>query len=402
MPRKKIDERGQLVKRGRVWVIRETIERTNPTRKEYIRATTGTKNKLLAEDFRRKLFKQFELEDQDRKNLYTRIKLIEGLREYIDDHVEIHNKRPDIARTTLNRLLGKNGHWKFPDVYTDELIPVYIQKLVAARIRRGLAGSTINKELRLLSAGLKWLRKHKDIRDSLHERNEFAWTDYTVPTFEKKRWINMAQLEELLSLITSEDQRDLALGIALTGSRPGECRWLRWDQIDLSETEGSIHLERTKVEGTEYQDFTIKLNSVLLEMFKRRWNTYNTLGNSVPTYVFESPIVLGQPIGRPRQIDKAIKRMGLNDNERLVKRKGKFTVHSLRDSFASLALQNGMAITEVQQCLGHSNVKQTQKYARHLEGEATKKAAKIFENFDLNKVEDNANDNNDLVAGCAA
>ena len=94
--------------------------------------------------------------------------------------------------------------------------------------------------------------------------------------------------------------------------------------------------------------------------------------------------------------------MGINNNERLVKRKGRFTVHSLRDSFASLALQNDMNIKEVQACLGHASVTQTEKYARILEDDATKKAAKVFENFDPNKEQENVNDNKDLVAGCAA
>jgi len=44
----------------------------------------------------------------------------------------------------------------------------------------------------------------------------------------------------------------------------------------------------------------------------------------------------------------------------------------------------------------------TRKYACHLEGEATKKAAKIFENSDPNNNQYNANDNKDLVGQCAA
>jgi integrase len=62
-------------------------------------------------------------------------------------------------------------------------------------------------------------------------------------------------------------------------------------------------------------------------------------------------------------IRKAIDRAGCNSNPAQVKRDGRATCHTFRDTFASWLLQRGVSLFKVQQLLGHSTPTMTQKYA---------------------------------------
>jgi site-specific recombinase XerD len=55
-----------------------------------------------------------------------------------------------------------------------------------------------------------------------------------------------------------------------------------------------------------------------------------------------------------------------NTSKRVIDQRGKATVHTLRDTFASKLLQRGLSLQKVSKLLGHSTIVQTMKYA-HLE-----------------------------------
>ena len=87
-----------------------------------------------------------------------------------------------------------------------------------------------------------------------------------------------------------------------------------------------------------------------------------------------------QPVSTLHSIQTAIDKVGLNDNERLVAKKGKFTPHSLRDSYVSLLAQSGeVHLYEIQQLLGHTTPQMTQKYAHLVPEQVGKKAKAIME-----------------------
>ena len=76
--------------------------------------------------------------------------------------------------------------------------------------------------------------------------------------------------------------------------------------------------------------------------------------------------------------------MGLNDNKKLVKQKGKFTLHSLRDSYASNLVKSGkVELYDLQKILGHTTPQMTQKYAHLKPNEASKKAKAVLDNDGL-------------------
>ena len=79
-------------------------------------------------------------------------------------------------------------------------------------------------------------------------------------------------------------------------------------------------------------------------------------------------------------IDYAIAKSGINDDPVLVEKKGKFTIHSLRDTFASTLAQSGNHdINEIRELLGHTTTTMTQKYAHLIPDDLTRKATATFD-----------------------
>lgn len=71
-----------------------------------------------------------------------------------------------------------------------------------------------------------------------------------------------------------------------------------------------------------------------------------------------------------------IARAGLNGPE-MVKRYGKFTVHSLRDSYATRLTEQGITPSELMHLLGHSNEEMSMKYIHMRPNDAINKGSQM-------------------------
>ena len=145
-----------------------------------------------------------------------------------------------------------------------------------------------------------------------------------------------------------QDNYDLICLLLDTGARYSEIATLEWRQIDLSRR--TINLWRSKVQNQSI----LMICDRSLEILKRRDQTRQTT-NRNKTCLFENK--KGGPRGyQVLAIRKAFARAGLTD----------CTIHTLRHTHASRLVQMGMSIYEVQQILGHCDVKTTMRYS-HLE-----------------------------------
>lgn len=77
-------------------------------------------------------------------------------------------------------------------------------------------------------------------------------------------------------------------------------------------------------------------------------------------------------------IKKAVDRAGLNAPDMVKEKGGKVTMHTLRHSFASKLVKNGVSLFEVSVLLDHSNPKMTQRYAHLAPDDAGRKAVGII------------------------
>ncbi len=127
--------------------------------------------------------------------------------------------------------------------------------------------------------------------------------------------------------------------MVLTGARKSEILGLRWSDIDFENS--GLHLPDSKT-GRK----TIPLAAAALELFK------GLLRGESP-YVFPATKGEGHYVGLPKAWAKLKKRAGLDD----------VTIHTLRHSFASIAVAGGDSLILVGKVLGHVQTRTTEKYA---------------------------------------
>lgn len=154
---------------------------------------------------------------------------------------------------------------------------------------------------------------------------------------------------EILSLIQKTENMKHKLIIELlysSGLRLSECVNLKYSNIDLNEGIGWVRSGK----GSKDRIFIIS------EIFKKDLLHYieNTKSNT-KSYIF---LVNGKKMstrGIQYAIKTAAKRAGIEKDVH---------VHTLRHSFATHLLENGVDIRKIQKLLGHSNLQTTQIYTQ--------------------------------------
>ena len=163
----------------------------------------------------------------------------------------------------------------------------------------------------------------------------------------RERFLTSAELAKLGEvLIEAKGVNPVAISairaLILTGARKSEILGLRWEDIDFENS--GIHLPDSKT-GKK----TIPLAAAALELFEG-------LPRGGSPYVFPATKGEGHYLGLPKVWAKLKKRAGLND----------VTIHTLRHSFASIAVAGGDSLILVGKVLGHVQTRTTEKYS-HLD-----------------------------------
>nr|ANO58291.1 integrase [uncultured Alphaproteobacteria bacterium] len=362
------------------YYLREMVELFHPThRKVRVRASTGCRSLkdtdagIGAQTWRNRYIKKLQDEDARGEIDKAKMHIHQGIRIYMDEELAPNVKNMRDNEQIYRRLTGQNPkHPALPNVLTADLTAKHMYRLRSQRVKAGLAASTINHEIYLISGALDWLADAQDVVVP-----KILWKKLTLKPFEKKRWATVTQLKEITLAISDPIYQDIAILLMQTGARPSEIRMLRWPQF--AENEGLLRIERTKVENSEHGEATLVLTEQCVEILRRRYRDRPT-GKFESEWVFQSERVQNQPVTTLNLLQQAIDKVGLNDNMRLVKQKGKFTPHSLRDSYASnLAKSGELHLYDLQKILGHTTPQMTQKYAHLIPEEASKKAKAVLE-----------------------
>jgi integrase len=211
------------------------------------------------------------------------------------------------------------------------------------RMAEGVSGATINRELELARTAY-----NRAIKNKQSTFNPFANFD-KFPEVERTRYLSKDELGRLLNAAKqltdykSPHLYEIVLTAIHTGMRSGEILNLHGGQIDFEL--GTITVKAT---GTNKyrKPKVIPVEPVLLEMYSRK------LKQSQSGYVFENPST-GKPLGNIRKgFVSALEVAGIKD----------FRFHDLRHTFATYALLASQDIRAVQELLGHTDVRTTQRY----------------------------------------
>jgi integrase len=254
-----------------------------------------------------------------------------------------------------------------------------VVRLHATRLREGLSPRSANYEALLLVATWRAARDEgyevgaTDLK-AVREKTEVK-THYLSPTDFERLLLRLSPTAPVKArgggtflpppgsalYRQRQDAQDLCIALAYLGGRWSEVARLSWDQIEFGS--GVVRLWGYKT-GKERG---LPLAAVARQMLERRFVDRPAR----QTLVFAG--VDGERVSAPA-IARAMTDIGLNTPER-VARFGRATIHSLRHTFASWCLQNGITLAELRDLLGHSSIAQTERYAHLIANQTHARAA---------------------------
>ncbi len=247
----------------------------------------------------------------------------------------------DIYRRCLRNFLCQIG-----DISLGNITAQHFDRYKTYRLGQ-VKPISVNIELRTLRAAFNTARKWKLIPQSPFEDVQFALVSEQLPVF-----FSLDGLGRLLACVEEQWFREVIVFAATTGLRRGEIANLRWVDVQMIKRIVLVHSTPTfKTKAEKHR--TVPLNDAAMHVLASR------IPVSLGKYVFTFDDKAIDPQYITHLFKWYVPKAGLDD---------RLHFHSLRHSFASLLVQSGSTLYEVQRLLGHSSSKVTEIYA-HLQPE---------------------------------
>ena len=246
-----------------------------------------------------------------------------------------------------------------------QMKPPAIAQFVVQMREAGYAAGTCNRALVLIRYGfslaVRWefpgflLNPMRDIRN-LRDDNK------------RERFLSDAELHQLIKIVAESDNTVLVhivLFLTYTGARKREVLDARWDDVNWDSLSWRIPI--TKSGKVRHIPLSKGAQRLLLE----RRNAQNTkkvaLGDLGTPFIFANPKTLRPFVSVYYSWDTVRKKSGLAG----------LRMHDLRHSFASFLVNAGRSLYEVQELLGHADIRTTSRYA-HLSRERLNAAVEVI------------------------
>jgi integrase len=265
-----------------------------------------------------------------------------------------------------------------------EIQTKHVERLVAKRKAEGDKPATIKHEIGLIRSTLREMQKlgYKTARDVVFPQLKTSYRLRYLDANDEAALLRELDPQSTRNGVKSFDERtpemrrnlqdnyDLVIMLLDTGCRYSEAANIPWSAINLDA--GTVSIYRSKVSNEDVLYMTSRLRVVLSRRFSER--------QPGSRFVFENKS--GKARGYAAQaIKKAMDRAGLNDPDMVSEKGGKVTMHTLRHSYASKLVKNGISLFEVSVLLGHSDSKMTQRYAHLAPNDASRKAVGLIDSL---------------------
>jgi len=166
---------------------------------------------------------------------------------------------------------------------------------------------------------------------------------------QRERFLTKAEFDRFLAACDAEESRTPANAIklaVLSGMRIGEILSAQWCNLKIVDGRGSLYLPHTKSGFSR----TVLLNDAALEVVTAQ-KAQKQAGNP---FMFPSKLT-GKAIHRPKKAFVRIKNVVGNIDD--------LRIHDLRHTFASIIINLGATLYEVQYLLGHHNPQTSTRYS---------------------------------------
>jgi len=265
--------------------------------------------------------------------------------EHYFPHAKVSKAQPhhdySVFNTHLRQTLGKHN---LADL-TNPVLDVWVREQVVAGLKR----STINKHINMLNRMLSLARHwgHIPYASTQHSAiKPLMLGDY------HQRFLSQEEIERLLRACRASTHPFLLHFVQLlllTGARKGEARAAVWRDIDFAKRVWTVPKSKNG------RSRRIVLNSAAVVVLQDT----RAIAERLMLSVAPTAPVFTNPKTRKAYHSfylswHAVRRVaGLED----------LRIHDLRHTYASLLINRGVSLYEVQKLLGHSSVQMTQRYA---------------------------------------
>ena len=261
--------------------------------------------------------------------------------QFIDDQYLPYVKSYKRSLSTDISLLKNHLLPRFGKKYLDEISRQDIVKMHADRKASGAAAGSANRLLIMMryifNLALKWevpgIKSNPCKGIPLMEENN-----------KMERYLSVEEAERLYGAVCKSDNamlRFIVPMLILTGARKREVLDARWEDFDLGRRAWRIPISKSgKARHVPLSDGALALLATMPRSMDCKWAFANPETGKPYVSIFYA-------------WNTARKSVGLSD----------VRMHDLRHSFASLLINSGRTLYEVQHILGHTQVKTTQRYA---------------------------------------
>ncbi len=250
------------------------------------------------------------------------------------------------------------GDKPFKDVSTFDL-----ERLKKKMAKAGRAPRTVEYALTTLGQ----IFRHAERLEFF--QGDIPTTKVKKPKYDNKRvrFLSHDEAHTLLGLLekASRQMYEMALLSLHCGLRAGEIFSLTWKDIDFEHDLVTLLDINTKSGKTRTVSMTADVKAVFRD---RDTGLKNDL-------VFQARGG-GKIVKVSKSFMRAVDKAGLNDG--IADRKQRVTFHTLRHTFASWLVMNGISLYDVKELLGHATLTMTERYA-HLAPDRNRKAAVTME-----------------------